>query len=112
MTKFRLELTRSERAFIFFSIQSFNAHSLNNPEFEGLRICYLATLFKLYRKGFDLFRTDDLNYSFSIAEIGAVYQMTNELFCTLTNTEAITSARGIIWKMHPILMRNQNNFII
>lgn len=110
MTKFKVLLTRAERAFIFFSIQSFNASRLNTPEFEGLRVCYLATLFKLYRRGFDLFRIDDLDYSFSISEIGAVYQMTNEIFCTLTSTEAITAARGIIWKMHPILMRNQHNF--
>lgn len=108
MKKLKLCLTRTERAFIFFAIQSYTAQHLRTYETEGLRICYLGTLFKVYRKEWQLWNAEDLVLPFTLAEIGSVHQLVNELFDKLQTSEHKSTARGIIWKTHPIVIKNEN----
>lgn len=100
MRKFKIPLTRAERAFIFFSAETFKAHHLSDPDLEGLQSLYLSTLSQINAKNFYLFEAETITLKFTLPEVCAIYQLAMDTFSDLTYTETITAARAIIWKTH------------
>jgi hypothetical protein len=110
MQKFKIVLSRPERAFIFFSAQSFKPDLpiSESPHLEGLRVMFTAVLQSIAAKNYDLFNTQEIACKFSLPEVCAIYQMSNDSFEYLNSAETITAARSIIWKTHKIMMNNEN----
>jgi hypothetical protein len=109
MNKFKIPLTRPERAFIFFTAQSFKPDLpfAESGSLEGLRLMYSSILKNISLKNWELFNAEAVNIKFTIPEICAIYQMTFDSSEYVTAADAITAARSIIWKTHKIIMAQE-----
>jgi hypothetical protein len=109
MQKFKIPLTRPERAFIFFTAQSFRPDLPynDNGNLEGLRLMFSSILKNIALKNWELFNAEPVALKFTLPEVCAIYQMTYDSCEFLTNADTITAARSIIWKAHKIIMHNE-----
>jgi len=109
MQKFKIPLTRPERAFIFFTSQSFKPDLPfhEGGTLEGLRLMYASLLKTISLKNWELFNAEPVSLKFTLPEICAIYQMTFDTCEYLTAADTLTAARSIIWKTHKLIMANE-----